>query len=185
MKQIALSTVLLKIWGLALVFSVASKLSAGYAVGTIISFLESQPDMGLAYLGIVTLGYVLQLAAGICLMVYGGKVSKMLFKEDREVISSGIIDPRAILPVGICLIGVFFFVKHIPSAVPQFVQWFRWKAEGLDLQSGSVFPFQTEVIASLIMVLLSLVLIFRGKQIGAFISKNQRRESGGAVDATR
>lgn len=174
MNQQALASVLLRVFGIYVVYSAISILSSsvilqGYA------YYSSFPGDTFSLIGMIGAAWLIQLAFGIVLTLFARRISKFFFAENLMVADVGGIDEHVLFHVGICLMGVWFLFSNIPSFLLEANAWFRAQAydgnqylqESAD-QSYDYLPYYTIMIAT------SLVLIFRGKSLSNWIFKHSK-----------
>lgn len=99
-----------------------------------------------------------------------GRISRWLFDEERNVILAGSINGDAILGLGICLLGVYFLIAHLPALAELSINWFRFKVVDASSVEFSHLP-QKVVIEPLVMTILSLLLIFRCRTLSTWLSR--------------
>lgn len=165
MNQVALSSVLIRLYGLYLLCSTIAQIGSSYLFQQTYYMFDADATAGYYAIGFFSLAVILQIAAGVIMIVLGGKISRLLFPDNRAVIADGSINGEALLYIGVALIGVYFFAGYLPAALNVVFDWFSSNAASNSYGASETEYRDLRSIEYLIMLFVSSVLIFRRKTI--------------------
>ena len=176
MNQQALSSVLLRVYGIYIVYSTISVLSGGLLMQTY-SYWNVDSEGAFSFIAIMSTVWFIQFVFGIVLIIASRKISKFCFPENLVISEGGTINESVLFHIGICLVGIWFLISNLPSFLLQGFAWFKTQATNtapVSARSEELYgpssgisydhlPYYT------IMVVLSLILIFRSKSLANWI----------------
>lgn len=170
MNQVALSTVILRLIGFYLAFNLISGIAMMSIIQLGLYIPLDEEGMRFSYFFWIGVGVLTRLGFAVALILFAGRISRWLFDEERNVITAGSINGDAILGVGLCLLGVYFLIAHLPALAELSINWFRFKVVDASSVEFSHLPRKV-VIEPLVMTILSLLLIFRCRTLSTWLSR--------------
>ena len=172
MNQVAISTVLIRLFGLYV-----------FLTG-VIQFCENLWVGGRAMLPYVFSMLLAYSLIGVGITLVARKVSGFLFTENKCVVGKGRISESALMSVGVALIGVYLFGKSAPSLISMIADMALANGakptgeEYLDfadlMMSMRKINYTYEIINHSANILVACILVFRRRTICGFINHVSR-----------
>ncbi len=123
MSQQGLGEVFLRVIGVIITIQFFS--GVFISIGTPQSFSNFGPGNSLLHIAFSLLFSLPTILVGLFLVLFGGRLSKFLFRENKDISPSQSIDSVQMGHIGITMVGIWFLISSIPDFAIEGFYWFK------------------------------------------------------------
>jgi hypothetical protein len=171
MNQQSLATVILRILGLTYFYASITAFFSGNMLMQVMSLNDIYGEEKISLMAVVGSMVGIQSLLGIILMIFAGMISKVLFKENKEIIEERTLTVNTLIQAAVPIVGLYFVVSNLPKFLIVAVGWYQERASaptGMRPQHGMEMAHYT------IMMILSIFITLRSQTICRFLTRNTK-----------
>ena len=170
MHQQALATLILRIIGFYYFF-----LNLSGVLGSFLFALQNPQwaeEARISFLTSMTSFIGIQFFFGLVLIVFARRFARLLFPKNEVLISAEKLNTETLIRAAVPLMGLFLAVHTFPKFIYNAYLWFLEQAHPTSNSFHS--PIESQLIQYTILMILSLLILFRNKTLCKRLTKDPR-----------
>jgi hypothetical protein len=171
MNQQSLASVILRILGLTYFYTAITAFFSGNMLMQVISLNDTYGEEKISVMAVIGSMVGIQSLLGIILMVFAGFISKVLFKENKEITEERTLTANTLIQAAVPIVGLYFVVSYLPKFLIVAGGWYQEQASA---PSGMAPQYGMEMAHYTIMMILSIFITLRSQTICRFLTRNTK-----------